>query len=376
MCGMGLVVVSWMILKTQVKMSQLASSTWENMNLSYYVSNFIHETQKERGATGVYMGSHGVKFGGMWGTLYNQTLLCTSKRAIVRQFIAEEYIDYDDLQSYKGMLFWVDQASKLEKVRIDVVSFIESGETETAGVHFNPISTGAALGYYTTMNKHMVMTLSEMAFRGSSETVEARLLAYLGFMYMKEKAGNERAVGALGMSESMWASNANSMKYVSLVAIQANAYLYFAQFGSEEARDQFTVLSNSKANKILAPWQAAAITNDTSVMQLVTGSLWFGNMTEKINEWRLVEESIADELNSFFDVLEVETTEFVYAICAMLGVLFLFTTHIGIKGIRLLLKSNAYNIYQQRLRESKRVARLKRKKQKAAEEKKQTAKSS
>jgi methyl-accepting chemotaxis protein len=287
------------------------------------------------------MGSSGKTFGVQ---LSNQKLLTNTKRADLNMFL-QEYVDFDDLQEYVAWKslenYWVNLPdNRMQSWNLAI-----------------PAST--SLGFYTKHNGEIVNILREVARRASDGSIESRLLAYLGFMFMKEKAGNERAVGTLGFSNNMWPDVTSWQKFISLVAIQNNAYLYFEQFGSTESKDLWFSLQDSLANQILNPWQAGALANDSAVMIPVDSADWFNNMTAKINEWRLVEKMVANELTSFFDALEEETNNFLYGISIMVGVLFLFTIHIGVKGIRLLLRSNAYNLYQDKLKEEKLRAKAK-----------------
>jgi methyl-accepting chemotaxis protein len=282
------------------------------------------------------MGSAGTRFR---NKLTAQKRLCDEHRAAVFEFMNLEYIDYDSLLEHSAVVFWTTQANNLDDHRSQVWQMT--------------IPSSAGLGYYTKMNQFIVKTVSIMAFRGSKDTIEAGLLAYLGFMYMKEKAGNERAVGTLGFSNNMWPDVTSWQKFISLVAIQNNAYLYFEQFGSEEARKLHERLEDSKVARVVLRWQGFALANKTEynshrselTMKNVDAADWFDNTTFRINQFRSVETLIATELNSFFDDVDNETEDFILGILLSISSLALLTIWVAIKGVRLILRTNAIGSY-------------------------------
>jgi hypothetical protein len=250
-----------------------------------------------------------------------------------------EYVDYEDMMNHWTLVFWLGQSYRLDEIRVSARAL--------------NVTSGYALGYYTTMNKHIVASVSEMAFRGSSKTVEARLLAYLGFMFMKEKAGNERAVGAVGFSGGSWGTMANYQKFVSLVAIQTASRSFFDTFGTGDQIDMFLATFNLKGSRVAIDMRDVGLSNNEAQMAVVDASQWYGNITEKINAWRTVEVRIADDLEVFFSSLDTTASNFMIGVTCMLSLLFIICVFVIQKGIRLLLNSRAYLMYQTRLRDAR-----------------------
>jgi methyl-accepting chemotaxis protein len=254
--------------------------------------------------------------------------------------MTQEYIDYGGLLDESAVLTWVAMSNVLPEHRRNVTML-------------TVITDGQALAHYTIMNKWIVKTVGIMALRGSEGSIEAGLLAYLGFMYMKEKAGNERAVGTLGFGAGMWADIKSWQKFITLVAIQGNAYLYFEQFGSDESIALHAKNEDSKVSRVVLTWRSYALENKTQEstkskelsMFNVAAADWFDNTTFRINLFRNVETMIADELNTFFDEIFTSTQDFVFGILLTLVFLTLLTLYVGIKGIRLLLRSQAMGNY-------------------------------
>lgn len=336
-CAGGLVVISWLLLQQQVELSQKASETSENTNLQYFLSNFIHESQKERGATGVFMGSNGKDF---QPQLDSQKHLTNYELAIYMLFL-DEYVDYQNLKGTEYFRSLTASIAIITQHRINSWSQL--------------IPAAAGIGFYTNMNHNIVFLYNEIAVRASGNSVEARLLGYLAFFYMKEKSGNERAVGAglLGLRVGWEGQESSYRKFVNLVSIQATSFFYFNFFGTEEENNLYIRMMQGKGSKVASAWQATLLEGETSKMVVIDSAYWFGNMTLKINSWRTVESQINSNLVAFFNVVDDRAIKYRFALSAMLIVLFTIAFLVTIKGIRLVLASRAYTLYKQRVREDR-----------------------
>ncbi|MDQ7068568.1 MAG: nitrate- and nitrite sensing domain-containing protein [Sulfurimonas sp.] len=63
-------------------------------------------------------------------------------------------------------------------------------------VNSQSISKKDAIAYYTSMNSDLLDSISVFAFESTEVSVVKALNSYVNFLYSKERAGIERAVGA------------------------------------------------------------------------------------------------------------------------------------------------------------------------------------
>lgn len=365
LCGLSLIAVSWMLLQEQVTASQAAATTWENMHLQFYFSNYIHETQKERGATGVYVGNSGQRFADV---LPRQVNLTKVLKAELDLFL-DEYIDFDNLRMHVKWIEWEDFV------------YVNGGSRRGMSVLRQQvwdleIPASEALGYYTQHNARITDIAREVVKRASGNSIEARLLGYLGFMYMKEKAGNERAVGTVGFSKNPdvvyagWTSIGAYRAFTQLVAIQDAAFVYFETFATDDQNALFESTKTNSGSVTAQTMRGYGLDWDIAKMTNVDAGEWYNNITEKINQWRIVEEQIATDLLDFFGAVSQKADDFLTGSVIMLLGLFVVAVYVIQKGIRLLLSSRAYMLYRERLkiaRSKKKKEERKRKKQEAIE---------
>lgn len=342
MCGIGLMGISWILMSEQVDESQIAAETWENMNLQFFMSNFIHETQKERGATGVHMGKATKGDHSFMPNLIAQRTLCDTYRALFLQFI-EEYIDYQQIKELDSYIQLMDMESNLNTLRYNVTFFNVTG-----------INAPTALGFYTTMNRQMVIMSNFMVKKSAGNSIEANLLSYIGYFFMKEKAGNERAVGA-GTFPAGFSTSGTFKTFVKLVSLQETAYDYFLYFGQPHHLTAFDALRETKEWRTCDLWRSYLLNWDLddakslADIKTVFAPHWYGNMTAKIDMWRDVEMIIVKDLNSYFNEVDEQSESRTILLIVMLAIVFVVSCIVLYRGFKIILAANSYQTYRRML---------------------------
>ena len=149
----------------------------KSVKLAVSISNLVHETQKERGATAGYVGSKGKSF---TKRLPAQRLSTNKKLKIMKDTLAKIGTSTLNYEAKKYLKEGLAQLSKLKTIR--------DGATN--------LSMGGAkiIGYYTKMNGIFINMIGAIA-KDAKTAAEARnLLAWYNFIMSKERAGIERAV--------------------------------------------------------------------------------------------------------------------------------------------------------------------------------------
>ncbi|RLA72337.1 MAG: hypothetical protein DRG78_23960, partial [Epsilonproteobacteria bacterium] len=151
--------------------------TKQNVKLSVALSNLVHETQKERGATAGFIGSKGKKF---ITKLPAQRLLTNKKLDIALKTLKQVGTKYLNSEAKMYLNKALVQLKRLENIRKNVDQFSIGG--------------AKAIGYYTNMHAIFINMISAVT-KDATTVHEARdLSAWYNFIMSKERAGIERAV--------------------------------------------------------------------------------------------------------------------------------------------------------------------------------------
>jgi len=265
---------------------QEMSSLQSVSTLSVHLSELVHETQKERGATAGYIGSDGTEFE---AALLEQRKSTDNKRDELRRFLDafEDSMLSKEIDAQLGL-----GLSSLEEI-----------EERRGAIDSLSVSADKAIAYYTGMNTAFLNTIAELAQLSNEGEIVRRASAYVNFLFGKERAGIERAVlsntfAADGFAEGMY------RKFGSLVTAQEVYLDVFHSFATAEQRSYFQQKMDSEVVEEVEAMEERAFDRAGLGNFGVDSTYWFDRMTEKINLLKDVEDKLSSDL--------VETSEMFY----------------------------------------------------------------
>ncbi|GEP08921.1 methyl-accepting chemotaxis protein [Methylobacterium gnaphalii] len=149
------------------------------VTLSGKVSAFVHEAQKERGASSLFLGSRGAQFGPE--LIAQRKLLDASRETLNRD------LDVADMQG-GGDAF----ASKIASFRVALAK-IDRHRLLVDGLGLTAAENSAV---YTGVIADALNVVREVSLVASDPTIGARVSAYSALLSLKEFAGQERAAAS------------------------------------------------------------------------------------------------------------------------------------------------------------------------------------
>ncbi len=145
--------------------------------MAQILGSYVHEVQKERGASGVFMGSKGTRF---QTELVEQRAATDAQKAPTKEFLA----NMDG--SVYGEQFVQDLAAAMEK--------IEQIDGRRNDISAMSITTQEALEGYSDHNATMLGLIADVADLSDDDVFPKSISAYVSLLQGKERAGIERAV--------------------------------------------------------------------------------------------------------------------------------------------------------------------------------------
>jgi methyl-accepting chemotaxis protein len=278
-----------MLVKTgieQLSQKSMLQQVGNLVELSSVMSQLVHETQKERGASAGYLGSKGTKF---VKKLPDQRKNSDSKLALFNQTIAT--FDYS--------LY----APELKK-SIDAISTqLDALDRMRSGITAQEVVLGDALKYYTSLNKK-ILDIVPLAGRLSGDQKLAKaLIAYSNFLYSKERAGIERAVLSNTFANKGFKPGMQN-KLVTLIAEQ-NAYMYaFLSIADDEAKAHYHTSIDNPVFKEVLNMRLAALSGDFTTDAVV----WFDTITKKINVLKSIDDWLSQKALDHISTAQADAT--------------------------------------------------------------------
>jgi len=242
-------------------------------------SNLLHDVQKERAATGVFLESPGEKYLAELVSHYDQTDASITNLNTQLSIVSDE-----SSKEYQSLL--VPTRNHFEQVgkhRDEVVD-----RTFT-------VSSGS--GFYTELNS-IVLNLIDVVTDGSHFDELAReRTAYVNFLRAKEQIGLERALLTRAISKGSFGPG--DYRQYSAVIAQQDSYLeIFQSAANPEQKALFEQTMNDPVvDEVKQIRRLAFKSGEFSTRELgVNANQWFDAMTKKIDLMHDVENRLAEDI--------------------------------------------------------------------------------
>ncbi|PGT82431.1 MULTISPECIES: methyl-accepting chemotaxis protein [Bacillaceae] len=254
-----------------------ASQLGELINLSTTISAFVHEMQKERGATGVFMGSDGQKF---------------SSEVAQQRKVTDTKLN--DLNKFLGSFDPKPYGEDFTKELQEAIKIKDQLSEHRENVSNQQIEDSIGISYYTHHNEKMLSVMSYISKISPNADLAKSVNAYVLFMNAKEKTGIERALMSNVFARDSFSSG-EYQKFISLIA-QQDTYLSLFQ-NAETNNKVLSLLEQHLSNQVVEDVkQMREKAFNTSENFNVDSENWYTQMTTKINLFKEVEDAIAESL--------------------------------------------------------------------------------
>ena len=258
------------------EMSTIAPLT----ELSVVYSELVHELQKERGMTAGFLGSKGSKFG---NKLKSQRQNADQKRNKKTSFWKESDFTSNNIVQLNSS---IEQAlQKIDSIRQQVDA--------------QSISIGAALAYYTKLNKELLSVAALNAEISSDALVTKETIAYFNFLQGKERAGIERAVLSNTFAKQQFGSGMFA-KYITLVSEQNTYFDNFKHFSNADNKTFFNQQLDHNAVKEVD--KIRAIANQKQSDFGIEAEYWFAQSTGRIGQLKKIENQLSAKIKSLVEM--------------------------------------------------------------------------
>ena len=275
----------------------------EIVELSTKMSDLVHEQQKERGATAVFLGSGGTRFS---TELAAQRKLTDEKRRAFDGYIGGFDVEAHDAEFRRGLR--------------SLITFLGEMNRTRASVDALSISAKEAIGYYTRLNALNLELIGSIAKLSSDPEIVTRIVAFTNFLQGKERAGIERAVGANGFASGAFTKEGLG-RFQGLISAQVAYNSVFASYATSEQKSLFDEVMAGDAAEEVEGMRAVALAGGLEgSLEGITGKRWFDAMTAKINGLKDVEDTLVVDLRQDMANVQADATTSMLVVLAVMAV--------------------------------------------------------
>ena len=261
-----------------------ASTVREMQNLTMLtglattISGLVHEMQKERGASAVFLGSNGQQ---LKREVPEQRLLTDDQRKRLDATVME---------------FNAGSGSRLATILNEAMTQVGRLDTIRRDIGELKISAAESNAYFTTTIARLLDAGLEISQLVTNASVARALSAYTSFMEAKERSGQERATGAPGFA----AGKFNLVQYRLFAGVVASQSTYFSLFNSYATKEDQAFLASTVSGPPVAEVERmrklALEAMPGQQLPGADGAQWFQATTARINLMKKVEDHLAENL--------------------------------------------------------------------------------
>jgi methyl-accepting chemotaxis protein len=260
-------------------------------NLSVSISALVHETQRERGATGGFL-SKGKSFA---PELQAQRARTDAKITTLRDSMVTH--KFDAMQFGPGFAAHFATA----------MAMLDTLGAQRRAVDAGEVTSSQAIASYTELNALFLKIIGHISQVSTDVTLSKHVAAYEDFLQAKERAGIERVTLTVAFGQDKFPASVLPTFFTAI----ANQDLYL---------DLFRALATPQQRALLAEKMHGHVTDETQRMRQIavehaaTGQFgvdapyWFQTMTAKIDSLKQVEDVLSADLMAEARALEEGAT--------------------------------------------------------------------
>ena len=283
------------------------------------ISAVVHELQKERGTSAVFIGSKGQKFSDQLPIQHKDT--DTAIAALEQALMA-----------FNAASFGGELGNKLDGALGNLADL----SNKRNGVKSFSLTVPQMAKYYTGTIAKLLSIVEEMAVISTNAHVTKTITAYTSFLQAKERAGQERAMGGAGFGAGKF-SPPIYRRLIELIAEQKVLLGTFDIYASQAQRDKLVdTVRGPDVDDVERMRKIAVDSQYTGTTEGVEGPYWFGTITKKINLLKDVEDFISDGLKAQATQIKSGASTSFYLFLISTAVLLVVTAglvYVIVKGI-------------------------------------------
>jgi methyl-accepting chemotaxis protein len=253
------------------RMKRLRSLT----ELTTVTGGLVHEIQKERGTSGVFINSKGTLF---QRELQDQRALTDKKRGEFVQTLERQ----GSAARQKGMGFVIDAAQ----------AAIAKIDAERKEIDALKVSAAESLAFYTDTNRLLLNVNSKTLTLIENADLRRAFAGYVAFSQAKESAGQERAIGAGGLV----AGALTLEQYRRLNGLTVEQTGFIDLFRSRATKDDIDYLDATLNGEAISEFERQRTvifsTKPGDMIIGLTATGWFDAATKRINLMKAVEDHL------------------------------------------------------------------------------------
>ena len=311
-----LCVAVYVLAERQATVSELRQLS-QVAQITTRISNLVHELQRERGASAVFVGSGGKQ---LVQELPAQRKITDERRAALRAVLQGF-----DAERVGG------QFGKLLQQALGAVDQLDAKREQITALKIPAADSNA---YFTGTIRQLLDVGNESAKIVTNAEVATALSGYVYFSEAKERAGQERANGAPGFAAGKFDA-AQFRRFSDVVVEQRIYFRLFNNFATAAEKDFFAQTVKGETTTEVERMRGVALdAGPGNSLQGIEGAYWYRMTTGRIDLMKKVEDRVASDLDAIAARIKHNAEQALYIALGACVALLIITGIVGLHIVR------------------------------------------
>ena len=290
-----------------------ADSVSDMVQFSTIIGKTVHELQKERGTSAVFLGSKGQKFS---SELHTQRL--DSDKALSAYNAAAT-----KMKAEAGLRQRMDAATEILGKLSSVRQQVDALEIE------GPVAAVP----YTQAILALLKEIESISATAANPDIAKEVSAYVNFLHGKERAGQERAAGGGAFSAGKF-DGASIRRLSGLAGAQDAFFASFAVTAPAAIVTKFQANETETGAEVARLRQVAVDSVTSGNVGDISGPSWFATATKRIEGLKAVEDTLAQDLITRAEGIASSASHKQWLATIMLTAIVVASAAMGIANVR------------------------------------------
>ena len=272
---------------------------------SPYITNLVHELQKERGRTVGYISA-------------------SDKSSVMADLTVQRGFTDQQLEKFLTVANTTDWSIYGQ----DYVRMVEQTERDLNGLRAfrsNVDGGGASASqgavFYSGITAELIDMVSYMAILSNDAVLTNKITAYSSFLHIKENSGIERAMGASGFGSGKF----NEATYKKFTSVISNQKTYIKMFERTAMAEQFSFYQRKVGASVFNDVETMRVVaidslySDAPNLSSVSANKWFSTISQKIDIYKEIDDYLSAEIGIYTQTRTNEMENQLYFIAGLIA---------------------------------------------------------
>ncbi len=285
--GIIFLLMTLSLLKTKINEYDSLHNLDTQIVLATKISKLLHEIQLERGTSVAYTVNKGKIF----------------KNKLLKQQIASDF-------SYQDIRLYIKNHSMLSKRNHKILDFLDIKVLREIRKKISLLGLKEAdiIDFYSQINSKLLNIIIHISKTSNKNIISQNITAYINFLYSKEFAGLERALGVNILSNNN-KSHFIIHKFNTLISKQDLYNDFFFKYASDELKEYYKYSFESKVFMQVSQMRDTILnTSDINSFD-INLDFWFDKVSKKIEHLKTIDDLLSKNILTYISNKRKDTTQ-------------------------------------------------------------------